>query len=182
MGLGNEVFVEAKHGSDDEEKTRQLLLGLMSEYDLTRYTFTRRVVVDETATPHSHPVLTMSTRFMVRSRDGALADYLHEQLHWFVSSKRRASRATNRDWRRQFGRVPKQSGGGAKTRRSTLLHLTVNWLENEALSDVIGTERARAVLHAKVDGNVYPWVYRQVREQGDLIGKTLRAHSLTVER
>lgn len=180
MGQGTEVTIETRHGSEAEKRTRQLLLDVMAGHDLDRFTFTNRVVVDETAIPHSHPVLTMSTRFMVRSVDGALSDYLHEQLHWFVSSHRRASRAVNREWRRHFGTVPRAAGGGAKTRRSTLLHLTVNWLEQNALADVVGSDRATVVLNAKVEGHVYPWCYQQVRDHGEVIGETLRMHSLTV--
>lgn len=175
-----EVTIETKHGSEAEARTRELLIGLLDEFDLARYTFTTRVRVDERAIPHSHPVLTMSTRFMVRTRDGALADYLHEQLHWWVASHRRATRQANARWRREFGKVPRAAEGGAKTRRSTLLHLTVNWLERAALVDVIGEERARAVIEAKAGGAIYPWVYRQVLDRDEVIGSELRRVGLAL--
>ncbi|MEY2419843.1 MAG: hypothetical protein QOG90_2523 [Actinomycetota bacterium] len=172
MAIG-EVRVETKHGSDDELRTKALLEGLMAEHDLSRFTFTHDVRIDENAIPHSHPVLTMSTRFMVRSRNGALADYLHEQLHWYVSQHRRAARDADKAWRKTFGAVPRAAGGGAKTRRSTRLHLTVNWLEFEALSEVVGRDAATDVLHEKANGRIYPWVYRQVVDRYDEIGAVL---------
>lgn len=168
------VLFETKHGSDDENRTCALLQGLVDEFVLSRYTFTTRVRVDEKAVPHSHPVLTMSTRFMVRTRDGALADYLHEQLHWFAVQHKAQTRRADRVWRTKFGPVPRAKGGGAKTRRSTRLHLTVNWFEFAALVDVIGRERATAVIEAKAAGHVYPWVYRKVLDEHDAIAAVLR--------
>ena len=59
-----------------------MLEQLLEQYDLSPFTFARLARIDAKATPHSHPVLTLSTRFMVRTLDGVIADYLHEQLHW----------------------------------------------------------------------------------------------------
>ncbi|MEY2468381.1 MAG: hypothetical protein QOF21_1079, partial [Actinomycetota bacterium] len=167
-----------KRATADELRTKQTLEELLARYDLAPFTFTNRVRIDERATPHSHPVLTLSTRFMVRSVDGVVADYLHEQLHRYVSSMRAQSRAANRAWREMFGKVPRRRGGGASTRRSTLLHLTVNWLECEGLCTVLGIERASDVLDAKVDGPVYPWVYRQVRDNHEQLAAVLERTGL----
>jgi hypothetical protein len=174
------VAIDAEHGSEDELRTADLLRGLLDEFDLSRYTFTDRVRVDENAIPHSHPVLTMSTRFMVRTRDGALSDYLHEQLHWHVANHRRAARAADREWRRNLGRVPNQAGGGARTPRSTRLHHSGNWLELDALTEVVGAERARAVIQSKTQGRIYPWVYRQVLDRGAELARVLRAVGLVI--
>lgn len=151
-----------------------MLEQLIEQYDLSPFTFTRLVRIDAKATPHSHPVLTLSTRFMVRTLDGVIADYLHEQLHWYVASRRTAVRQANAEWRAIFGRVPGKRGGGAGQRRSTLLHLTVNWLEYEALRAVVGAGRAGEVLEGKVEGPIYPWVYRQVRDENETLGRVLQ--------
>ncbi len=42
------VTIETRHGSEAENGARDLLLGLIDEFDLDRYTFTTRVLVDET--------------------------------------------------------------------------------------------------------------------------------------
>ena len=95
-----------------------------------------------------------------------VADYLHEQLHWYASAHRVAAWRANRRWRSLLGPVPRTSGGGSRTRHSTRLHLIVNWLEYEALAATIGRERATTTITAKADGPVYPWVYRQVLDRG----------------
>jgi hypothetical protein len=173
------VTVEAKRGTPDEIRTKQLLEDLLREYDVARFTFTRRVRIDEKATPHSHPVLTLSTRFMVRTEDCVIADYLHEQLHWYVAGQRGAARRATREWRSLYGRAPRKRLGGARTRRSTLLHVTVNWLEVEALKQVLGPERALRILDAKAAGSVYPWVYQKVRDDGARIRAVLERYELT---
>jgi hypothetical protein len=53
---------------------------MLASYDLSRYTFTRAVVIDEKAIPHSHPMLTLQTRHL-GSDDLLLSAYVHEQLH-----------------------------------------------------------------------------------------------------
>ena len=132
------VVVTTKHDAPDEHRTRRMIEDMLIEHDLSRFTFTHRIVIDGNAVPHSHPVLTLSTRFMVRTMDGVVADYLHEQLHWYAASRVSETRNANREWRLMYGRVPRTRGGGAKTRRSTMLHLTVNWLEIAALKEVLG--------------------------------------------
>ena len=172
------MVVETKRGSDAEVATKELVERLLREHDLGRFTFTRRVRIDENAVPHSHPILTLSTRFMVRTLDGVLSDYLHEQLHWFVAQHRAEARRADRRWRELFGKVPRREDGGARTRRSTRLHLTVNWLEYEALAAVVGRDSATETITAKADGRIYPWVYRQVLDHHARIGDVLREAGL----
>lgn len=173
------VVVETERGTPDELRTKQMLEELLEEHDVARFTFTNRVRIDEKATPHSHPVLTLSTRFMVRTLDCVIADYLHEQLHWYVAGRRSEARQADREWRTLYGRVPRSRKGGARTRRSTLLHLTVNWLEIESLKQVLDAERASNILDAKAVGSIYPWVYQKVRDDGERIRAVLDRTGLT---
>jgi hypothetical protein len=48
-----------KHNSDGERQTEEQFQHLLSCYDLRKYTFTGKVVIDEQSIPHSHPVLTL---------------------------------------------------------------------------------------------------------------------------
>jgi hypothetical protein len=56
-------------------------MRFLDKYDLTPWLFTRAVVIDDDATPHSHPVLTLHTRHL---RDDLLllSTFIHEQSHW----------------------------------------------------------------------------------------------------
>ncbi|QDE29666.1 hypothetical protein [Shewanella polaris] len=66
----------------DKEKLKQLQLERVTQqYDLAKWTFTDKVLIDESATrPYSHPTLTITVSRP--SDDGSfLSQYLHEQIH-----------------------------------------------------------------------------------------------------
>lgn len=173
-----DVAVETKHGSADEQAAKEMLESLLVSYDVFNWAFTKRVVIDETSIPHSHPILTLSPRVLFREPAGLLSMYLHEQIHWQLVAQRRQVRAARRELRRLFPSVPARRDGGAKSKRSTYLHLLVNWLEVEALRSAAGDDIARRMLAATADGPVYGWVYRQVRDRNADIGAVVKAHGL----
>lgn len=123
------------------------------------------MIVDDTpgTVPHSHPVLTLSTR---RSGWLLLATYLHEQLHWWLSGPpRRAPFGTaSAELRDRWPTVPTGAISGVRDDASTYLHLIVCSLEIRAMEAVAGVSVAQSLLEARVTGTVYPWVYAQVRE------------------
>ena len=80
------VQITTVNNTPDEVKIQSDLLSLHEKYDLKPWIYTENVQVDENArTPHSHPVLTMSTqKEYLESQTKLLATYLHEQFHWHV--------------------------------------------------------------------------------------------------
>jgi len=58
------VTIQLKHGTDAERRTKEELERILASYDLSKYTFTHEVVIDDKAIPHSHPVLTLHTRHL----------------------------------------------------------------------------------------------------------------------
>src|SRR5262245_37298142 len=57
-----EITFALAHGSADEDKTRKDIQQLIREYDLSDWVWTRTVVIESGAIPHSHPKLTLGTR------------------------------------------------------------------------------------------------------------------------
>lgn len=153
-------------------------MELLEKYDTSRWHFTVRVVIDDNALAHSHPVLTLGTRFPVRSRVGVLSTFLHEQIHWYLAARREQCSAAIEQLRTMYPDVPDGSRGGARDERSTYLHLVVNWLENEGLRSIAGAEDAEATLRAACRGPVYTWIYRRVAEDREAIGNVIRRHGL----
>ena len=49
------IEITLKQGSKPEAATREQLLRLLKTYDVTKWTFTKSVVIDEQAIPHSDP-------------------------------------------------------------------------------------------------------------------------------
>lgn len=70
-------------GSKREREIREQLLCLLRKYDLGKWLFTREIRIEEGATPHSHPVLTLNTRHL-GDDSLLLASFIHEQLHWHL--------------------------------------------------------------------------------------------------
>ena len=78
--------ISLQHGSTPERRTRDQLLEVLKRYDTQRWTFTRKIIIDEGAIPHSHPVLTLHTRHLGEDLL-LLSTYVHEQIHWYEESK-----------------------------------------------------------------------------------------------
>ena len=76
-----QIEIELAHGSQAEEATRDALLRLVGEHDVSAWLYTHRVIIDQTAIPHSHPVLTLHTRHLGED-EHLLSTFVHEQFHW----------------------------------------------------------------------------------------------------
>src|SRR5262245_24937841 len=75
------ITIDLATGTERERRTKITLEHLLTKYDLKKYTFTNRVVIEERATNHAFPVLTLNVRF-ANMPDDLLAAYIHEQLLW----------------------------------------------------------------------------------------------------
>lgn len=61
-GKAPAVTVSAARGTARERLTKKTLEEVLATYDLKKYTFTNRVVIEERATNHAFPVLTLNAR------------------------------------------------------------------------------------------------------------------------
>lgn len=153
------VRIDLERGSEAEARMADELRALLEEYDLEPWILTRDVRIDERAIPHSHPVLTLHTRH-IGDESMLLAVFLHEQLHWLEEQPWTAPwQETMEALQRLFPEVPPATGGGARDDESTYRHLLVCDLEYQALSTMVGPDRARETL-ARITH--YEWIYERV--------------------
>jgi len=89
----------------DERAVEERLRALLKRYDASPYLFTNDVVVEHGALPHSHPVLTLGTR-PYGDDHLLLADYVHEQLHWYLVEHDAACKAAVAEMRELYRDVP----------------------------------------------------------------------------
>jgi hypothetical protein len=173
-----ELRIELAQDSEREKETANLLSALVKSYDLSAWVFTHAVTIEEGVIPHSHPVLTLNTRHL-GDRDQLLALFLHEQIHWFLAApdNEMAIENATTELRKKFPAPPSSQYGGAANERSTYLHLILNWLEFEALSQILGVDTAISVLERK---DVYEWIYKTVRERHSEIESVVDRHKLTI--
>lgn len=143
---------------------------LLRHYDLARWCFTEQVLIAESVVPHSHPVLTLNTRHA----DPAflLDQYLHEQLHWYASTRRDTMLAAIMECQHRYPDLQVAPPRGAGSVFSNGLHLILGILEYTALTEVLGDSEADRVLAWLTQDHytaIYATVLRDVSELQELV-------------
>lgn len=175
-GLAQPVQIDVARGSERERATKARLEQVLADYDLARYTFTRQVVIEEGARNHAFPVLTLNAWF-ADSADDLLASYVHEQLHWHVREHQARQRDAVATLRRMYPNAPVGLPEGADTAFSTYGHLVTCYLEVQAIRELLGRERAEAVITRK---RHYLWIYRRVLRDEPKIAAVVNDHRLGI--
>jgi hypothetical protein len=170
------VEITLTHGSQQETATREQLQRLLRDHDVSRWIFTTSIVVDETAIPHSHPVLTLSTRHL-RDNELLLSTFVHEQLHWFLVERGKQTDNAIEELRSIFPTVPARPPEGAADEHSTYLHLLVCYLEYRADQELLGELKTRQVMEFWATDH-YTWVYKAVLERPRDIAAIISKHKL----
>ena len=170
------IEIALKTGGKDEQQTRAQLQRLLQVYDVAKWIFTKSVLIEENSIPHSHPVLTLSTRHL-RDDELLLSTFLHEQIHWFLTQNQKSTDEAKKDLRGLFPRVPVSSPEGAMDEESTYLHLLVIYLEYRADREILGELKARQVMEFWANDH-YTWIYKTVLERPRDIGNITFKHKL----
>ena len=172
------IDIDLAHAEREAQRIRDWLGALRQRHDLTRFEYTRLVRIVPSGPTHSHPILTLGTRFS-ETEDLLLATYLHEQMHWYL-------------WRlggpdhdpiapffdelvRRYPKAPTRLPEGARSYEQTDVHLVVCWLEIAAVTELIGRERAEALADTQWG---YRWIYRTVLQDWDALGQLLLQHGV----
>jgi hypothetical protein len=169
--------IETRHGTPAELQKMQQIERLAAEYNLKRFTTTRRIVIDQGARPHSSPVLTLNARCLGRD-DLTLSTYIHEQAHWLLMTRYpRQNVNLYDDLKRMLPSLPVDYPKGSGDARSTYLHLAVILLEWQGMEQVLGIERARQTMDfLKTDH--YTAIYTTVLERRALVDNILGRYGI----
>jgi hypothetical protein len=163
----NIVFV-----SELEAQTRRQLRDVLAEYDVDPWVFERAIRVDATSSGSSEPVITLSTQH--RGDDlGLLAEFVHEQIHIFVKGP--SLRAALDTLRTMYPDAPTERPRGGPSATATYLHLVVNWLELDAMAELVGEAPARRRMDEK---EYYTWINDRVLDDTQTLGRLLAEHDL----
>ena len=161
-----------------EERGREQLRRLLHTHDLRKWLFTRDVLIQSGVIPHSHPVLTLNTRYL-DDDTAQLATFVHEQLHWFLTDQVGHARtnAAVSELRGLYPQAPTAPPEGARDEWSTYLHLIVCTLELQALTELLGEPSARQQVARWTH---YTWVYQTVLTDTEKIADLVRRHGMIV--
>jgi hypothetical protein len=175
------VEIRLKNNDAREQQTKLQLERLLANYDLSRWMFTRTLLIESDVIPHSHPVLTLSTRHL-KDDELLLSTFVHEQLHWFLVQRDKDTESALKEVRAMFPKVPVGGAeGGARDMQSTYLHLLVCSLEYMAVRELLGELRTKQVMEFW-SGDHYNWIYKTVLERNRDIAKILFKYNLTPPR
>ena len=168
--------ISTAHDSPGELQTRAQLQHLLGTYDLSAYYCTKKIVIEERAIPHSHPVLTLNTRHLNQD-DELVSTFLHEQLHWYESANPEKVKAAEAELEKMYPQIPVGGQDGAYDRESGYLHLILCYLELQADRQVLGREKTARVFQFWEQDH-YRWIYRTVIQDETKIGEIVERHGL----
>ncbi len=170
------ITIDLARGTPREQQAKQTLEDVLASYDLKKYTFTRKVVIEQGAVNHAFPVLTLNPYF-ASSADELLSTYVHEQLHWHLRDRASQQQAAVTELRRMYPRVPVGLPESAENAYSTYGHLVDCYLEILADRELLGPERTAAVIRGKP---WYTWIYATVLADEKQIAGVVDRHQLRV--
>jgi hypothetical protein len=175
-----DVSISLANNSVAEQEKKAQILRLIEQYDLEKWWFTEKIVIDEaTESPFSHPVLTLGT-FRPHADLSGLSQLLHEQIHWYEDSRTVQVKNTISALKKLYPKVPVGYPEGAESEFSTYLHLAVCLMELDALSALVGQEKAREVV-ANNGNYFYKWIYKTILKDGNKIRDALKNNGLYIE-
>ena len=162
------ISISLAHGSKAEQQTKEQLQRLLTAYDLSKWVFTKSIIIDEKSIPHSHPILTLHTRHL-KDDELLLSSFVHEQLHWFITQRDKDSEAAMKELRVLFPKIPVGFPEGSNDESGNYEHLLVVYLEYRADRELLGELKARQVMDFWAVDH-YTWIYKTVLERTRDIG------------
>ncbi len=131
--------------------TRQNLEQLFQVYHLKPFLFTYDLQIQSQVIPHSHPVLTLNTRF-AEQPNKLLSAFIHEQLHWWAASKSESVDKAVLEIKVLIPQFPKDG-----------LHLIICFLEYKSMIHFVGKKEANRILKDFIHKDkIYPQFYTQI--------------------
>ena len=172
--------IQLQHNDEDrEQRTKAQLERILKQYDLSKWTFTRKIIIAARVAPHSHPVLTLSTRHL-DSDDLLLSTYVHEQLHWWLDANPDREKNAEDALRKIYPKVPVGNPDGADSEQATYMHLVDCYLEMQADRALMGKERTDKIMEFWA-GDHYRWIYKTVMSDEPKIAEIVQANHLEVK-
>ena len=78
-----------------------------------------------------------------------------------------------------FPSAPTGGAEGARDAESTYLHLIVNYLEFQAMKELVGDRQAKEVFDFWTTDH-YTWIYRMVLSHEEKLGEVVTRHGLGI--
>lgn len=162
------IEINTRNNTERENATAVLLKQTLATYDLGKWVFTNKIIIEERVIPHSHPVLTLNTA--TTDKKELAATFIHEQLHWYLEKYPDRVAKAIAEFKKLYKEVPYRNRAGAMDEYSTYMHLVNCYLEYRSMAILIGEEEAKQMMWNR---SYYTWVYNKVIEDREVIGKVV---------
>ena len=173
----NALETKGKHHSMREMQVSSELEEILKKYDVSKYTFTNTVIIEERTMNHAFPDLTLNVHFL-GSDDELLSSFLHEQLHWYLRDRPMQMERAVKELRTLYPKVPVGLPEGADTEYSTYGHLVDCYLEIQADRQIMGPERTDQVIKNKP---WYTWIYQTITRDEKTIADIVTKNHLEIQ-
>jgi len=161
--------------SPNTRLTASLISEVIELYSINSFLFTETVTIVENGTCFSHPNLTLTTQFN-EDIELLMANFLHEQFHWYVAKQASRLRAIVSQLRLQFPELTYLSPPFvARTPDLTYIHIVVCFLEQYILRQLLGAKSAEKI-RDKV--KMYLAVYQTIEDNYESIEALLTTHEM----
>lgn len=151
--------------------TKQNVFQLVQIYDLEPYLFTKDITIQTGVIPHSHPILTLNTRYADQPMK-ILASLLHEEFHWWVG-------LNQNDYKKAVTELSKMF---PNKDRNSYQHLIICYLEYKALVKFLGKKEATKLVRSFMNRDkIYPWVYTQIITHETKIASLVKRNKLLAQ-
>ena len=171
-----EIKISLANDTKDEQQTKEQLQRLLASYDLKKWIVTKSILIDEKAIPHSHPVLTLSTRHL-KDDELLLSTFVHEQMHWFVIQDQERLSAAIKSFNPCFQKCLWDFRKAQKTKDPIIFTIPVIYLEYRANRELLGELVAKQVMKFWAEDH-YTWIYKTLLERPRDVGNVMFKHEL----
>jgi hypothetical protein len=176
FGATPDIEVSLAHGTTTETETRDQLQRLLKAYDLSNWVWTRKVLIEDGAIPHSHPILTLNTRHL-KDDSLLLSTFVHEEYHWYETAHPGETSAAIAELKTAYPHLPAGGPDGTADEESSYLHVIVCYVEWQKMKALVGIERANQIMEFWA-GDHYRAIYRLVLDNEAAVGDVVNRHQL----
>lgn len=159
-----------------EAAAKTQLERILQQYDLTKYFFTKQILIESQTIPHSHPVLTLNTKYLNNDKE-VLSIFIHEQLHWFEHLHQDSIKNAITNLKEIYTDVPVGFPNGARSEESTYLHLIICWLEYYELKLVVRESEAKNIIEQH---DHYLWIFQTVIDDYSQLEEIITRNNLLI--
>jgi len=168
MKTTKEVSISLRNNTEKEQVAKRLLETILEKYSLDKWILCNEVVIEEGASGKAFPIIRLSV--WRDKEDGMLAQFIHEQYHWIERGHEETMIEAMDELRKIFPNAPIEKPEGGGSDKSTYVHLIVCRLEFLGLKEILGEDRAFAL----VSGNSnYTWIRKMALDRGSEIDRVI---------